>query len=114
MYFAEQKCAPSSAALGHFGTVFEFESQYMLQHVNNAQEHHDLPAWFDEVGAALAYSDHIVLSGNVGDLYPSPVMSQSAFKGLNETLWEILKAAGFEAMLAFDPVGGLQIISASG
>lgn len=86
----------------------------MLQHVNSAQEHHDLPAWFDEVAAALAYSDHIVLSGNVGDLYPSPVMSQSAFKGLNETLWEILKAAGFEAMLAFDPVGGLQIISASG
>ena len=85
----------------------------MLQQSTHVQQHHDLPAWFDEVGSALAYSDHIVLSGNVGDLYPSPVSSQNQFRGLNETLWEILQAAGFGALLAFDPVSGLKILSAS-
>ena len=86
----------------------------MKHQVNDAQDHHDLPSWFDEVSAALAYSDHIVLSGNVGDLFPSSDTTQSAFKGLNETLWEILHAAGFEALLAFDPINGLKIIHAAG
>ena len=86
----------------------------MEHHVNDAQDHHDLPAWFDEVSAALAYSDHIVLSGNVGDLFPSSDASQNVFKGLNETLWDILQVAGFEALLTFDPINGLNIIHAAG
>ncbi len=80
----------------------------------DAQIRHDLPAWFDEVSSALAYSDHIILSGNVGDLYPSPITSRREFGGVNETLWDILHAADFGALLAFDPVNGPRIISATG
>ncbi len=74
--------------------------------------YHDLPAWFDEVSSALAYSDHIVLSGNVGDLYPAPSASPGDFRGLDETLWGLLRTAGVSALLGFDPVNGLRVLFA--
>ena len=76
--------------------------------------YHDLPAWYDEVSSALAYSDHVVLSGNVGDVYPSPGETPSGFRQLGETLWDILHAAGFGALLVFDPVRGLDVLHAAG
>ena len=76
--------------------------------------YHDLPAWFDEVSSALAYSDHIVLSGNVGDLYPSPVAAPGEFASLSETLWNILQASGYSALLVYDPLNGLNVQHAKG
>ena len=74
----------------------------------------ELPAWFDEVGSALAYSDHLVLSGNVSDRYPAPASPHTEFQNLGETVWDILKSDGFGALLVFDPVNGLRILAAEG
>ncbi len=81
---------------------------------SDATETHDLPEWFDEVGSALAYADHIVLSGNSGDVFPAPVAPYGAFKTLADTLWDVLCAAGFRALLVFDPIDGLTIAQTTG
>lgn len=74
----------------------------------------DLPTWYDEVGASLAYSDHLVMSGNLGDVYPAPHAPHAAFGPLDATLWNLLQAAGIRVLLRFDPVGGLTILNATG
>ena len=74
----------------------------------------DLPSWFDEVSASLAYSDHFVLSGNVSDLYPSPDWPDGGFQPFEDTLWDLLRAAGTRALLQYDPIHGLRIAHACG
>ena len=75
--------------------------------------HREPPSWYDELGSALSYSDHIVLSGNTRDLYPSPCSQSVSFLDLEMTLWELLKSHGFRALLHFDPIAGLRVQSAS-
>ncbi|MCV2863780.1 AAA family ATPase [Albidovulum sediminicola] len=74
---------------------------------------YDLPSWYEEVSAALAYSDHLVLSGNLGDLYPAPQDVSEDFQELDAILWNLLRAAGFGALLRYDPVQGLSLLAGS-
>ena len=76
-------------------------------------ESRDLPSWFDEVSASLAYSDHLVFSGNIGDLYPSPKGNGAGFQAFEDTLWDLLKASGIRGLLRYDAVQGLVISNAS-
>ena len=82
--------------------------------MNDPSNARDLPSWFDEVSASLAYSDHFVLSGNVGDLYPSPEWPDGGFQGFEDTLWDLLRAAGIGALLQYDPIHGLVLAHANG
>lgn len=86
----------------------------MVEKQDSPTDHQDLPGWYDEVGAALAYADHLVFSGNVTDLYPAPEGPDDRFLTFGDTLWSILRSAGFGALLAFDPVNGLRIAAAAG
>jgi len=72
------------------------------------------PSWYDELSSALAYSDHLILSGNTHDLYPSPSSQRVEFLDLETTLWELLKSNGFRALLQYDPIVGLRIHKTSG
>jgi ATP-dependent Clp protease ATP-binding subunit ClpB len=71
--------------------------------------HHDLPSWYEEFSSAVTYADHIILSGNIRDLYPSFTGQEDPFPDFEETLWELLRAQGFRALLHYDPVSGLVI-----
>ncbi len=73
----------------------------------------EAPAWYDEIAAALAYSDHLVLSGNLADLYPVPNALEGGFRNLEAVLWNILSASGFGALVFYDPVNGLRIAATS-
>ena len=75
---------------------------------------HDLPSWFDEVSASLAYSDHLVFSGNTGDLYPSPNGREDIFGSFEDTVWELLRGAGLGALLRYDTVRGLEVANTAG
>ncbi len=74
----------------------------------------ELPAWFDEVSSALAYAQHVVLSGNVGDVFPSPIAPHGTFTPFADTVWDVLRSAGFRALLVFDPIHGLNIAQTAG
>lgn len=71
--------------------------------------HHDLPSWYEEFSSAVTYADHIILSGNIRDLYPSFTGQGDPFPDFEETLWDLLRSQGFRALLHYDPVGGLTI-----
>ncbi|MDJ1014998.1 MAG: AAA family ATPase [Paracoccaceae bacterium] len=71
---------------------------------------HDPPAWIEEIRSALLYCDHLVLSGNTRDLYPAMENGGGAgFQGLEDSLWELLKAGGTKALIRYDPVDGFQL-----
>lgn len=80
--------------------------------MENAMPQRDLPSWFDEVEAALAYSDHLVFSGNTSDRYPAPNGSIDGFGLFQDTLWELMRSAGLKGLLRYDPVQGLEIAKA--
>ena len=70
----------------------------MIQ-IENMQDEHskttettELPAWFDEVSSALAYAQHVVLSGNVGDVFPSPSAPHGTFTPFADTVWDCNRA----------------------
>jgi hypothetical protein len=77
----------------------------------SAARGHPLPAWFDEVTSSLAYASHIVCSGNVRDLYPSPTPGAAGaeFLDFDTTLWHLLSRAGVAALLLHSPTGGLRL-----
>ena len=65
------------------------------------------PTWLREVDVALPSFPHIVLTGDTADLHLLP-------NGPTETtaaLRQVLQAAGFGTILAFDPVRGLTEVS---
>jgi ATP-dependent Clp protease ATP-binding subunit ClpB len=66
------------------------------------------PAWLEDFSAALAYADHIVLSGNVRDLFPSGGET-GLFQPLVETLGIVLGRRGFETAVVYDPADGFRI-----
>lgn len=74
----------------------------------------DLPSWYDEASAALAYSDHLVFSGNTGDVYPSPSGATDAFGSFEDTIWEVLQGAGLGALVRYDVVRGLEVAHVAG
>ena len=65
------------------------------------------PAWLEDFSAALAYADHVVLSGNVRDLFP-PTEGQGPFRPLVDTLGEVLSRRGFGSVLVYDPADGFR------
>ena len=80
--------------------------------MKNAKTRRDLPSWFDEFGAALTYSDHLVCSGNISDRYPSPNGSVDGFGLFQDVLWDLMRSAGLKGLLRYDPVTGLEIAKA--
>jgi ATP-dependent Clp protease ATP-binding subunit ClpB len=71
------------------------------------------PAWLEDFSAALAYADHIVLSGNVRDVFPSGGET-GTFQPLVETLGIVLGRRGFETALIYDPADGFRIAMGDG
>lgn len=82
--------------------------------MNHIPPTRDLPSWFDEIGAALAYSDHLVISGNLRDLYPSPAWPDGGFLTFEDCLWHLLREAGYRGLLRYDPIGGPTVARARG
>ncbi len=68
------------------------------------------PAWLEDFSAALAYADHVVLSGNVRDLYPTGD-EKGFFQPLLETLGTVLGRRGCETVLIYDPADGFRAAS---
>ncbi len=68
------------------------------------------PAWFDEFVSAQLYSDHIVLCGNINDLYPNAVETNPTFHKLDETLAFLLQASGAQGLLAHNQQNGLHLV----
>jgi hypothetical protein len=68
-----------------------------------------LPRWARDVAQSVAVQPHVVLSGNVHDLFLVRTPDAPArFLRLNEVLWTALEPLGYEALLAYDPVDGLR------
>ena len=72
-----------------------------------------LPAWLEEFSSALAYADHIVLSGNVRDFLPSACDPAVHPRTLVETLGLALADRGTEGILLYDPADGFRLVGAS-
>jgi hypothetical protein len=70
----------------------------------------ELPAWLEEFSSALAYADHIVLSGNVRDLYPSGRDAPIRLGALVATLGLVLADRGVGGILLFDPADGFRLV----
>lgn len=66
----------------------------------------NLPAWVQEVDAALAVNPHVLLTGNVRDRY---IVSDAVAPNLPEALWTVLRPAGFDCVVIADVVQGLAI-----
>lgn len=77
--------------------------------MQSATSPRELPSWFDEVEAALAYSDHLVFSGNTSDLYPSPNRPPGGFSHFQDILWDLMRSAGLKGLVRFNHVKGLEI-----
>ncbi len=68
------------------------------------------PAWLEDFSAALSYAEHIVLSGNARDLYPTED-EKGLFQPLVETLGTVLVSRGFETVLIYDPADGFRTVT---
>lgn len=68
-----------------------------------------LPAWYEEFGSSLAVRSQFIVSGNTGDLYPSPRDPAEGFLGFEPTLWRLLRPRGILALLLHDPIDGLTL-----
>lgn len=68
---------------------------------------HDPPAWFDEFASAQLYAQHIVLSGNTRDVFPTWDSQERTFVGLAGVITGLLARRGVEAILHYDQVTGL-------
>ena len=66
------------------------------------------PAWLEDFSAALAYAEHVVLSGNVRDLYPSADKNGLRFLPLVDTLGIVLRKRGVGTVLVYDPADGFR------
>ena len=71
---------------------------------------HDPPAWFDELSSALVYADHLVLSGNVRDVYPVPRGGDVGFPDIFGALRALLGRRHVENILVHDPASGFRLI----
>ncbi|KUJ85481.1 hypothetical protein AVO45_00325 [Ruegeria marisrubri] len=89
-------------------------SMYQFEPEGDSAQLFQPPSWFEELSSSLVYSDHLVLSGNIHDLYPSPSAQGPAFLEFETTLWELLRAGGCQALLKYDPVSGLRIHQSAG
>ena len=72
-----------------------------------------LPRWARDVAQSAAVQPHIVLSGNVHDLFlVRGSEGPPRFLRLHEVLGEALEPLGYEAVIAYDVVAGLQPLDA--
>ncbi|MDU8913281.1 AAA family ATPase [Aestuariicoccus sp. MJ-SS9] len=69
---------------------------------------HDPPAWFDELASAGNYARHLVLSGNIRDIFPTVQGAETTFADLFGVVRRLLSAQGIETLLIYDPVAGLR------
>lgn len=67
-----------------------------------------VPGWYDELGATALYRPHLVLSGNLRDVYPDPA-GRVLGLSLNDALWAVLSRRGVQGLLVYDPVGGVRL-----
>ena len=80
----------------------------LTNEISQTEPIHEPPAWFDEFSSALSYADHLVLSGNVRDIYPADSPSHPSFCNLYDTLERLLTTRRVEQMLICDPVDGFR------
>ncbi|MDX1580191.1 MAG: AAA family ATPase [Alphaproteobacteria bacterium] len=69
---------------------------------------HEPPAWFDEFASAHTYAHHLVLSGNIRDIFPVWQSEAPAFLDLTGILSQLLRDRGIATSLIYDPVAGLR------
>ncbi len=67
------------------------------------------PAWFDEFSSSLNYASHLVLSGNIRDVFPKLETSGFNFVGIGHILPSLLQTHGIKTVLHHDLVGGLTV-----
>lgn len=76
----------------------------------NPDTPHQAPAWFDEFLSARLYVRHIVLTGNLRDVYPVWAGSEPAFVDVSAAVARLVQSSDgpFSAILCYDPVEGLR------
>ncbi|WP_435258336.1 AAA family ATPase [Thioclava sp. FR2] len=75
---------------------------------------HEPPAWFEEFTSARLYARHLVLTGNIRDIYPVWAGHSVEFVDAFGAIARLTRAEGQEAtsILRFDPVDGLSSVGA--
>ncbi|WP_137701189.1 AAA family ATPase [Marimonas lutisalis] len=71
--------------------------------------HESHPGWYDEMRSSLSVRSQFVMSGNIRDLYISPRSHEEGFLTFEQTIWRLLRAKGFLALLIHDPVDGVHL-----
>lgn len=74
------------------------------------------PAWYDEFSSSLLYARHLVLTGNIRDLFPVGSGQEPAFVDMAGALARLLAREGGQGprIIRFDPVSGLHPDRAAG
>ncbi|MDA7428078.1 AAA family ATPase [Primorskyibacter aestuariivivens] len=75
-------------------------------------ETHEPPVWFEEFASCQDYADHLVLSGNIRDVFPCQVSGRLEFRDIVNAIAEQLRSRGVTTCLRYDPIGGLCVVGA--
>lgn len=67
------------------------------------------PRWLLDVRRSLPVRSQLVLSGNIRDVYVTPLAAGLTLLPIRECLWEGLADRGFDFLLMYDPVDGLGV-----
>lgn len=69
----------------------------------------ETPIWMRSLYAALPSTAVFILHGNTHDLYPARIGGNLRPSPMVDTVWQIMLNSGFDGLLTFDPVNGLQV-----
>lgn len=71
--------------------------------------HHPVPAFASEIAGTLAVHAQYVLHGNIRDSYLVEHQGATKILSLTQLLWHVLEPAGFDALVTYDAVAGLDV-----
>lgn len=67
------------------------------------------PLWLRTLNASLPVAAVCVIHGGIHDLHPIPLGGQLRPDSTVNAIWQVLRGCGFQALLTFDPLNGLDI-----
>ncbi len=67
------------------------------------------PIWVSDLLRSLYVRSQYVLSGNIHDVYMTPLDGGVAMLDLKDCLWEALASQGFQLLVVYDRLGGIRI-----
>lgn len=67
------------------------------------------PVWVEDLNRSLFVRSHFVLSGNIHDVYLTPLDGRVAMLGLKDCLWAAMVEQGFELLVVYDRLDGIRV-----